>query len=536
MGSPHHRYGDTMNEHEPGTEPQNQAEGEWVEAPASLTTDEEKIQYFVEKGAISEKPIRKRAKKADPNFQPSLLPLPEIYTREAFQAKTFIDSLDGKRYVFSCGQWWLYTKESGWNVQTAQEVTYEIAVFLRKMKVTCTEKAAQNVLFAMVPFCNIRTKASTFEPTFQLEAKEGETEAVHKPGWVACEDKIFHVPTVARAIYRGEKIPEEAVKDLSSDLFTMGKIPCKFNPNAVCPNWTTFVEQACPEDWPCLQEMFGLSLTYDRSFNAFFVIYGPSGTGKSTCLNVLQRLNDGTISQVSLGRFGERFFIWPLAQNRVNIVHDMDSIYEGDGSVSLREAVLKSVASGESIEVERKHRQAQREYLRALCVFGTNNLPRFADKSNAIGQRMRIIQFPNVFRDTESQVRNLHESFYKEMDGILIWALRGYGELLESGRNSVWESGPSQAAKTDSLKDSRPEILFCDDMLTKDELPTWKPSLDIYKAYQQYCIDRGYKPSGMNRAISLIVEYMGAKKERVYQLGKQYMGVKGIRLNTEPEI
>ena len=514
------------------------ADGEWVEAPAELKP-EEKIQYLAEHGAISEKPIRRRTKKQTAAEAPPTQPQPEaVYTREAYRAQEFLKSLGDRRYVFSCGQWWQYSPDSGWMMQSTAEVCYEIAAHLRQTHSKCTEKSAQDVLFAMIPFCNLHTKTSVFEPTWDLldKMEDGCTEARHAPGWVACEDKIFHVPTVAKALYKGEEIPADAVRPLDSSLFVMGKIPAKFNPAATCPNWTKFVDSACPEDWPTLQELFGLSLTYDRSYNVFFVIYGPSGTGKSTCLNVLQKLNEGSISQVSLGRFGERFFIWPLAQNRVNVVHDMDSIYEGDGSVSLREAVLKSVASGESIEVERKHRQAQREYLRALCVFGTNALPRFADKSNAIGQRMRIVQFPTVFRDTEAQIRNLDQVFYEEMDGILIWALRGYGELLESGRNSVWESGASHCLKTDSLKDSRPEILFCDDMLEKDDFPLWRPSLNIYKAYEKYCYDRGYKPSGMNRAITLIVEYMGAKQERVSQMGRQFMGVQGIKLIEESEI
>ena len=245
---------------------------------------------------------------------------------------------------------------------------------------------------------------------------------------------------------------------------------------------------------------------------------------------MLQKLNEGTISQVSLGRFGERFFIWPLAQNRVNIVHDMDSIYEGDGSVSLREAVLKSVASGESIEVERKHRQAQREHLRALCVFGTNSLPRFADKSNAIGQRMRIIQFPNVFRDTEVQVRSLHETLFQELDGIFLWALKGYGELLESGRNGVWESESSSELKETALKDSRPEILFCDEMLEKDEFGSWKSALDFYKVYEKYCYDRGYKAAGMCKVIPMIVDYTGAERARVRLFSNPVSCIRGIRL------
>ncbi len=318
---------------------------------------------------------------------------------------------------------------------------------------------------------------------------------------------------------------------MSSTLFVKGRIPCDLNLDATCEGWEHFLDKACPFDAVCLQEMFGLSLTFDRSYNVFFILHGPAGSGKSTCLNVLQRLNQGTVSQISLGRFGERFYIYPLSQNRVNVVHDMDSIFEGDGSVSLREAVLKSVSSGESLEIERKHRQANREYLRSLCVFGTNSLPRFADKSDAISQRMRIIQFPNQFRNTENQVRDLSSILYHELDGILLWALRGYGYLLDSCSNIVHESPEALAIKTDSVKDSRPEIQFCDDCLELDELTLNLSTLEIYKAYRTYCDMRGYLASGMSKVLPLITAYLKiAPPRRVKLIGRLVTCVSGVRI------
>ena len=515
--------------------------GNWVEAPQNLSV-EEAVKFMAEQGTVSAKPVRHRsAKKSEAGLETKAgleceagledekIPR-RIFAGTAADAHDFLEQFENFSFVYHAQNWWQFGTD-GWEVVSESDMEFKLAAWMRRRMMKLTRTTAADRLFAMNSFCNLHISSKTFEPAWFLSQTPDGIQARHAPGWIACQNALIHAPTVARALYLGNPIPPEAVKPADSSLFVQGKVPANFNPNAVCPFWTAFVKEACPEDGPMLQEMFGLSLTYDRSFNAFFVIYGASGTGKSTCLNVLQKLNEGSVSQVSLGRFGERFFIWPLAQNRVNIVHDMDSIYEGDGSVSLREAVLKSVASGESIEVERKHRQAQREHLRALCVFGTNTLPRFADKSNAIAQRMRIIQFPNVFRGTEKQVRAIHETFYEELDGILLWALAGYGELLESGRNGIWESESSWALKEEAIKDSRPEILFCDEMLEKVDFLDWKPSLDIYKAYEKFCFERGYKAAGMNKVIPLIVEYLGGERKRVRFNGRQFQGVRGIRLN-----
>ncbi len=148
---------------------------------------------------------------------------------------------------------------------------------------------------------------------------------------------------------------------------------------------------------------------------------------------------------------------------------------------------------------------------------------------------MRIVEFPNPFRDTEKQIRNLTGILETELSEILVRALKGYGELLHSGRNAVWESDSSGSVKIEAIKDSRPEILFCDEMLEKDDFPQWIPSLKIYKAYEKYCLERGYKPAGMSKAVMAIVENMTAEKKRVTFSGKTFTGIRGLKLIDEEE-
>lgn len=511
----------------------------WISVSNAETPDA--IAELVDKGVVSQKGFRHR-KNSPPTpqsqktpsqtaSQTAISPTRPIYVNTAYDASQFLQTFPEITFVYHEKTWWKYDHSQGWKQVSSQDMEFYVAPYIRQRGEKLTQKTAADMVFALNTFCNLSASKQLFEPSYFLETlPDGGLSARHAPGWIACQSHLFHVPTVARKLVRGEPIPEEFLRPLQSNLFTPGRIPCNLQLTAKCPQWEEFVHAACPEDVQTLHEMFGLSMTYDRSFNTFFVIYGKAGTGKSTCLNILQKLHQGTVSQVSLGRFGERFFIYPLSQNRVNIVHDMDSIYEGDGSVSLREAVLKSVSAGESLEVERKHRHAQQEWLRALCVFGTNNIPRFADKSEAIAQRMRIITFPTVFRGQKKQVRNFHEILLEELEGILIWALKGYGELLESGKNLLHESLYATILKDAAIKDSRPEILFCDDCLERE--PSCQiPTTSLYQSYANYCFSRGYKPAGMSKVIPMITDYMGVDKPRQIRFGgRKYRSITGIRI------
>ena len=292
-----------------------------------------------------------------------------------------------------------------------------------------------------------------------------------------------------------------------------------------------------------LRCMFGLSLTYDRRYNVFFTIHGEGGAGKSTMLNVLASLCTETTCGISLSLFGERFQMYPLTQNRLNLIPDMDSIFDGIGSVAKREAALKTCTSGEKQQVERKYKDTEYRYLCALSVFGCNSLPRFGDRSQAISDRMRIISFPNVFRGTEKHDTLLGNKLRAELPGILIWALKGYGELLVSGSPTFPETEHSLALKRDAIKVSRPEELFCDEYLEKivpNALPPTEnvllPTVEVYRRYKIYCEERGYKAAGENRVIPEIAKYLGVEKARKSTCEGQKMCLVGARFVDEPVI
>lgn len=232
------------------------------------------------------------------------------------------------------GGWWSYFRQNGWKSIPSQEVEAVAVRHLLKGGEVKTKTVGNLVTL-------IRGVATipTMETTCGVSVTMGEENALSvspSENWIPTRNKLVNVAT-------------SETRARSAELFLPGMVPCDYDPQAKCPQWEAFLREACPEDGKALQASFGLSLTFDRRFNRFFILFGESGTGKSTALSVLAALNAGACCGVSLGAFGEPFRTFPLAENRLNLVQDMDSIFEGSGSVSRREAVLKSLTCGKKI-------------------------------------------------------------------------------------------------------------------------------------------------------------------------------------------
>ncbi len=452
-------------------------------------------------------------------------------------AGKFLVGMGEPNLVYHAGAWYMFSPRAGWCVTDVEMILDEVVKSLWEgaESVSVSQNFSRDVLGCLRATLRVHEgEGETVDPSVSLayESFEQNMEIGVLPaeGWIFTRSNTLHVPTVAAALHAGGDVPAESVSPADTSLFTRGMVPCEFNPAATCPRWEQFVAEACPEDAAMLQMMFGLSLTYDRRYNVFFVIHGEAGTGKSTALDVLARLNAGAVCGVPLSMFGEKFRTYDLTEHRLNMVQDMESVYEGVGSVSLREAILKSCTAGEKFQVEQKHQPPKYRRLTALPVFGGNVLPRFADRSRAIADRMRIITFPCVFRGTAGQDLTLADSLRAELPGILNWALRGYGMLLAGGSRTFPETASAAMLKADLIKSARPEELFCDDMLevTPDGSGTLSTEA-VYLAYQAFCIRNGFKPVGSSRVIPEICRYLGVEKMRSTMQGKKKTWLFGVR-------
>lgn len=460
-------------------------------------------------------------------------------------AEVFVAEQIPYSLVYHDGQWHRYHRKFGWRVVPTEEVKSRITRFLTSYfdKKGCrdnggrrdwdnlTDSRIRDVMVCVQSLLIVTTPTDDLlDPTLLLTKEEGQSHltAVPAEGWLSTLSHHLCIPEVAVALYNGEPIPENAIQPASGRLFARGITPCVFNPAATCPRWEQFVDEVCPDDLNTFQMMAGLSLTHDRRYNVFFIIHGPTCSGKSVALKVLAKLSLGNTSGVTMKNLGERFEPYPLTENRLNIVYDMDAVTEG-GSVSLRESILKSATCGEKVATRQLYMPSTLRPLRALLIFGSNEIPLFEGRGKAIPDRMRLIAFPNTFRDSPMKNLGLFEELCKELPGILVWALKGYGELLARGVTVFPESSSSAKIKDEAIKANRSEELFCDECLVKSDRPTSLATKEVYALYDRFCYLSGLPATSIGRVIPRICAYMGVEKKRVTIAGDQVMCLLGVR-------
>src|SRR3954468_10109852 len=123
-----------------------------------------------------------------------------------------------------------------------------------------------------------------------------------------------------------------------------------------------------------------------RSIQKFFVFYGPAGSGKSTILNILEKLFNGyttTFDGKALGRSDSTFSTEAFKHNPlVAIQHD------GDLSRLEDNTRLNSIVSHEQMMMNEKFKPSYTARSEALLFMGTNQPVKITDAKSGIIRRL----------------------------------------------------------------------------------------------------------------------------------------------------
>jgi P4 family phage/plasmid primase-like protien len=177
--------------------------------------------------------------------------------------------------------------------------------------------------------------------------------------------------------------------------------------------------------------MMGLCLVPEMKYNVAFFLFGPPGTGKSVYLDLLRKVvGDENCCAVPLARLGDKHSTWPLTERLVNIVGDLETD-DGHGSLRHLEGTFKEITNGGLISCERKHKDVSEAQATARCVFATNSMPTFADRTEALWDRVRILPFNVRVRGHQDDDPDLRQKLASpaSLQGIFRWALAGLGDL-----------------------------------------------------------------------------------------------------------
>ena len=316
-------------------------------------------------------------------------------------------------------------------------------------------------------------------------------------GWMAMRNCIVNIEGYARLMGGEQPQVGDVMRAHTPTLFSILYLPYDFNPSATCPKWRAYLEGVQPDPImrDLLQMLAGLALVPDCSYEVFFILFGEAGCGKTVFLYVLERLVGAqNVCVLPLSKFGEKHSTHLLTENLLNIVGDLPT---NDGRLSLHmiEGILKDVTSGGLVSCERKNQEPYKAPAIARCIFATNSLPTFADRTNGVWDRLRIVPFDVRFRGTARQNPRLKEEIVaEELPGVFLWAVEGLAKLRKLRQ---FPRGPrGEKIEAQHRADCDHEAQFLQDRYVARN-GSFTQSQLMYTAYRAFCSNSGYHPKNL---------------------------------------
>ena len=302
-----------------------------------------------------------------------------------------------------------------------------------------------------------------------------------------------------------------------------------YNPEALCPHWTTFLDEIFAGDdviIECVARMVGYTLTGDFSEERLFFAYGTGANGKSVFFNVMQML------------FGDYYDVAPpeMIQQDKFSTHPTDVAdlkgkrfvvaSELEENKRLMEGKVKMLTGADQKLKARRMREDWFEFppTHKLWMFG-NHKPKIYGNDYGIWRRIILIPFGvTITAEKRKPMRVMLELFRGELSGILNWALGGYADYCDRG-----------FAPPKSMNELVEEYRFDEDIVAQfiSENCVLEPTIhtlavDIYKVYSTWCEESGERAltarrfNNNMRERGFTVRPGGQNKTNIYGVGLRY--------------
>lgn len=270
--------------------------------------------------------------------------------------------------------------------------------------------------------------------------------------------------------------------------------PVKYDSEADCPTWIQFLNDIFQDEQgnvkqdtiEFLQKAAGYSLTGSTKEQVLFFLYGTGRNGKSTYMNVIQKI---------LGAYGKQTNseTFTLKKNeRVNndvadlVGARLVAATESEENARLAESLIKQLTGGEEIRA-RFLFQNNFVYTPTYKIFFiTNHRPVIRGNDEGIWRRIRLIPFTVTIPDHKLD-KDLPEKLRNEMPGILRWMVEGCLKWQKEGLGApeeVTEATNNYRNEMDTMGN-----FISDYCITHEAAKSF--GNDLYRQYQEWISETG---------------------------------------------
>jgi len=279
-------------------------------------------------------------------------------------------------------------------------------------------------------------------------------------------------------------VESRELKPHTPDLMFLNKWNVEYDPDAECPRWDSFINEVLKTDSDRMkfQEFLGYTLMgWDYPFHKALFIVGPTASGKSTMIRVIQEMlgSDSYASVTPQELIYDDYAPASLYGKKANFRSDIpaDSIKHT--------GMLKEIIGGDKIRANIKYKQPFEFEPKVKHYYAANQLPKISESDEAFFRRIMLLPVPTTV-PVDDRDPHLVDKLTEELPGILNWALDGMHRLLEQRlftgdmspfmTEETWQEWGNSVGRFEQIA------------LRSGE--THIPKSDIYAAYLQFCDDK----------------------------------------------
>ncbi len=298
-------------------------------------------------------------------------------------------------------------------------------------------------------------------------------------------------------------------------------IGTRYNPNAKCPTFLRFLDDITLDRKDLaqfFQEVFGYFLSGLTTEHAFFIFLGKGANGKSTIVELFTKL----MGDYAVGMPGHAFVASESRAIRNDLARLVGkrfaSAVEVNTGRKLDESTVKRITGGDTLTARFLREEFFDFSPLAKFVFGVNTVPTVTGADEGIYRRLRIVPFDADFRKQID--KKLPEKLAGELEGVLMWALKGFQRYHERGGleypTCVVDAGLAYRDEMDGIG------AFIAEMCTVDPAHS-VPLGAIYNAYTEWAVNACIDPVKKHMFSTLMMQKGFPKK---HSGERKWLGIK----------
>lgn len=278
------------------------------------------------------------------------------------------------------------------------------------------------------------------------------------------------------------------------------KIAVNYNPDATEPsfdgwkfsNWIkNDIAEGNPQKIKLIWQILHATVNSNYSYNsaAILIDNGKGSTGKGTFEQLLTYIaGSENTTAIKLNQFEVPAILANITGKALVIGDDNDP----SKSISLSEN-FKSAVTGDAIVIDQKYERPYTYQPKCFIIQSCNGVPQFAENTDALYRRIRIIQF-NKHYDENAKNRRIKNEYIKDKQ-LLEWIVKEAVQVKIDGVMITTNESNAiineKQLSEDTVQQFLNEVALPQDKLTEKD---YRPVRDTYHSYQDWCKESGYKP------------------------------------------